>query len=160
MNTRILVANGLIAALYVAISLSIQPFAYGPLQFRLPEILNLLIVYNNKYFYGVILGVLITNLFSPLGLLDLGFGVGQSALALGLTILFSRFIKGELNRMVICTLIFTFTMFLIAWEIALVYKAPFWETWLFVAIGEFIVMAIGIPIIYSLNKRLKFKELV
>lgn len=166
MHTRTLVTNGLLAALYVAVSLLIQPFAYGPLQFRVPEILNLLIVYNNKYFYGIIVGVFITNIFSPNGILDLFFGVGQSVIALTVTILFGLIIKNKLQLMSLCTLIFTLTMAIIAWEIVLVNNmhsvanGPFMPLWAILAAGEFIVMAIGIPIMYTLDKRLHFRTLI
>jgi len=166
MNTRILVTNGLLAALYVAVSLMIQPFAFGPIQLRLSEMLNLLIVYNNKYFYGIIVGVFITNLFSPNGVLDLFFGVGQSIIALGLTMLLGYFIKNHLQLMIANTLIFTATMAIIAFEIILVNNMhkvpndPFFILWSILAAGEFIAMSIGIPIIYALNKRLHFKTLI
>ena len=37
---------------------------------------------------------------------------------------------------------------------------PVYETWYTVALGEFVVMAVGIPLMLALNKRLKFKELI
>ncbi|WLV24986.1 QueT transporter family protein [Aciduricibacillus chroicocephali] len=165
MNTRTLVANGLLAALYIAVSFMIQPLAYGPVQLRIPEMLNLLIVYNNKYFYGIVIGVFITNLFSPNGVLDLFFGVGQSIIALALTMLIGLFIKNKLQLMTVNTLIFTATMVIIAWEIVLVNmhnvaNDAFMPLWGILAAGEFIVMAIGIPIMYALDKRLHFKDLI
>lgn len=166
MNTKTIVANGLLAALYIAVSFMIQPLAYGPVQLRIPEMLNLLIVFNNKYFYGIIIGVFITNLFSPNGVLDLFFGVGQSVIALAITMLVGIFIKNKLQLMAINTLIFTVTMVIIAWEIILVNNIhnvandPFMPLWGILAAGEFIVMAIGIPIMYALDKRLHFRELI
>ena len=65
--------------------------------------------------------------------------------------------------MIINTLIFTFTMFIIAIELHLYFDWPasiFSYTWYTVALSEFVVMAIGIPLMLALNKRLKFKELL
>ena len=62
--------------------------------------------------------------------------------------------------MVFNTLVFTFTMFIIAFELNLALELPFLFTWLTVAIGEFVVMAIGIPIMVALNKRLNFEKLI
>lgn len=160
MKVRTLVGNGLLAALYIAVSLLIQPFAYGAIQFRLPEVLNHLVVFNKKYFFGIILGVFITNLFSPLGAYDLGFGVAQSVISLAITILCGRFIQNRLYLMIINTIVFTITMFIIAFELSLVFKAPFLITWLYCAIGEFAVMAIGVVIMHFLNKRLHLEKLV
>src|SRR5699024_7061103 len=74
-KSKTLVVNGLLASLYIAVSLAIQPIAFSNIQFRLPEIFNHLVVFNKKYFFGIVLGVFLTNLFSPLGIYDLVFGV-------------------------------------------------------------------------------------
>ena len=152
--------SGIIAALYVAVSLVIAPFGFTNIQFRLSEMFNHLVVFDKKYFFGIILGVFLTNLFSPLGIIDLIFGVGQSAIALSITILSAKFINGIVKRMIFNTLVFTFTMFIIAFELKLVLGLPFLFMWLTVAAGEFIVMAVGIPVMIALNKRLNFKEMI
>lgn len=159
MNLRTVIWNGIFAALYIAVSMLIQPFGFGAIQFRISEMFNHLIVFNKKYIYGIVLGVFLTNLFfSELGAIDLVFGVGQSILALLITIGAMRWIKGVWARMAFNTLVFTFTMFIIAYELHLVFELPYWITWLTTAVSEFIVMAIGAPIIYALNKRLNFTE--
>ena len=130
------------------------------IQFRIPEMFNHLVVFNKKFIFGIVLGVFVTNLFSPLGMYDLFFGVSQSILALSITIFSAKFISGMFKRMVFNTLVFTFTMFIIAFELNLALELPFLLTWLTVAIGEFVVMAIGIPIMIALNKRLNFEKLI
>jgi len=152
--------SGIIAALYVAVSLLIAPFGFTNIQFRVSEMFNHLVVFNKKYFFGIILGVFLANLFSPLGIIDLVFGVGQSIIALSITILSAKFINGIIKRMIFNTLIFTFTMFIIAFELNLILGLPFVFTWITVAAGEFIVMAAGIPIMIALNKRLNLKKMI
>lgn len=161
MKLRILVWNGIFAALYVAVSFFIQPLAFGALQFRIPEMFNHLVVFNRRFAIGIVLGVFLTNLFfSELGAIDLVYGVGQSVLALSITMIAMRWIKGIWARMVFNTLIFSFTMFIIAHMLHLVYEFEwsFWITYLTTAISELIVMAIGAPIIYALNKRLNLEK--
>ena len=154
-----IVVNGIVAALYIAVSALIQPFGFTQVQFRVSEMFNHLIVFNKKYLYGIILGVFLTNLFfSPMKAYDLIFGVGQSLLALTITIVSARFIQGIWKRMIINTIVFTFTMFLIALELHLAFDLPFMFTWLTTAAGELAVMAIGMPIMYILNKRVKFDK--
>lgn len=160
MKIKTMAISGIIAALYVAVSLLIAPLAYSAIQFRISELFNHLIVFNKKFFFGIVLGVFVTNLFSPLGMYDLFFGVSQSIIALSITIFSAKFISGVFKRMVFNTLVFTFTMFIIAFELNLALELPFLLTWLTVAIGEFVVMAIGIPIMMALNKRLNFKKLI
>jgi uncharacterized membrane protein len=160
MKIKTMAISGIIAALYVAVSLSIAPLAYAAIQFRIPEMFNHLVVFNKKFIFGIVLGVFVANLFSPLGMYDLFFGVGQSILALSITIFSAKFISGIFKRMVFNTLVFTFTMFIIAFELNLALELPFLLTWLTVAIGEFVVMAIGIPIMIALNKRMNFEKLI
>ncbi|MBP2241015.1 putative membrane protein [Cytobacillus eiseniae] len=161
MNVKTLVGNGILAALYIAVSMLIQPIGFFAVQFRLSEMFNHLVVFNKKYIYGIILGVFITNLlFSPMKAYDLIFGVGHSLISLLITILVCRYIKNIWARMIINTVVFTFMMWIIALELNLVYGWPFGYTWLTAAIGEFVVMAVGIPIMYALNKRVNFNKLI
>ena len=160
MKTKTIAVTGVIAALYVAVSLLVAPFAFGPVQFRIAEMFNHLIVFNKKYFWGIILGVFITNLFSPMMAYDLTFGVAHSIITLSLTILATKYVKGHMARMAINTVLFTFTMFIIAFELMIAFDLPFLYTWLTVAAGEFVVLAVGIPIMLALNKRLNFKTLI
>ncbi|CAM3237695.1 QueT transporter family protein [Filibacter tadaridae] len=160
MKVKTMATSGIIAALYVAVSLLVTPFGFTNIQFRISEMFNHLVVFNKKFIFGIVLGVFVTNLFSPLGMYDLFFGVAQSALALSITIFSTKFIAGLYRRMMFNTLIFTFTMFIIAFELNLALKLPFLLTWLTVSIGEFVVMAVGIPIMAALNKRLNFEKLI
>ncbi|MDA1884197.1 QueT transporter family protein [Bacillus cereus group sp. BY105LC] len=159
MNIRTLVGNGILAALYIAVSMLIQPFGFTNVQFRISEMFNHLVVFNKKAIYGIVLGVFLTNLFfSPMIAYDLVFGVGQSILALVATIISMRFIKDVWARMIFNTVIFTITMFMIAIELHLAFDLPFMLTWLTCAIGEFVVMAIGMPVMYWINKRVQFER--
>lgn len=161
MKVRTVVGNGILAALYIAVSMLIQPIAFYQIQFRISEMMNHLIVFNKKYVFGIILGVFLTNLFfSPIKAYDLIFGVGHSVFSLLIVLGLSRYIKHVRTRMIMNTVVFTFNMFIIAFELKLAYGLPFWFSWLTTAIGEFVVMAVGIPIMEYLNKRIQFSKLI
>ncbi|EIA20392.1 hypothetical protein X560_1821 [Listeria fleischmannii 1991] len=160
MKIKLITVNAIVAALYVIIGFLIQPIAFSAIQFRVPELFNHLIVFSKNYFWGIALGVFITNLFSPLGWYDLVFGVGQSVLSMLIMFGIMKYAKGTILRMILNTLVFSFTMFIIAWELHLAFQLPFFITWLTIAIGELVVMGIGIPLMYLVNKRLKFKEII
>jgi len=162
MKVKTMATSGIIAALYIAVSLLVAPISFGAVQFRIAEMFNHLIIFNKKYFFGVVLGVFITNLFSPLGLYDLTFGVGHSVLTLSISILIGKYVKNELTHLILNTLLFTFTMFIIAIELHLALDIPtsFYYTYLTCAVGEFVVLAVGIPIMLALNKRVQFKDLI
>ncbi|EUJ43832.1 QueT transporter family protein [Paenilisteria rocourtiae] len=160
MKIKTLTVNAIVAALYVVVTLVVAPFGFTNIQFRLSEMFNHLIVFDKKYFFGIVVGVLIANFFSPLGWYDLVFGVGQSAISLVIVILLSRYIANVKVRMVLTTLVFSVTMCIIAWELALVFGLPFLYTWLTLAISEFIVLAVGAPIMYYINSRIDFKKII
>ena len=166
MNIRTMATSGVIAALYVAVSLIIAPFGFLLIQFRLSEIFNHLIVFNKKYIFGIVIGVFITNLIlSPIAV-DIIFGVLHSAIALSITIFSAKFIKGIIKRMLFNTIVFTATMIIIALQISFFADIPgyngipFLLIYLTLAVSEFVVMSIGIPIMIALNKRLNFKEII
>ncbi|GIN55959.1 QueT transporter family protein [Lederbergia ruris] len=161
MKTKTLVINSIVGALYIAVTALIHPFGFTNIQFRLSEMFNHLVIFNKKYIFGIIIGVFLANLFfSELGLYDLIFGVGQSIIALSITIFSGKFIKSIWKRMIFNTCIFSFTMFIIAIELNLALGFPFWFTWVTVAIGEFVVMSIGAPLVIALNKRIHFDKLL
>lgn len=161
MKVKFLATSAIIAALYIVVTMVFSAISFGQVQFRLAEMFNHLIAFNPRYMVGVVLGVFISNsLFSTIGILDVIFGVGHTMITLGILILICKYVKNIWARLIINTFLFTCTMFIIAFELNLALELPFWETWLFCAIGEFAVLAIGAPIMYLLNSRLHFKNLI
>ena len=161
MKVKFMATSAIIAALYIVVTLVFSAISFGQVQFRIAEIFNHLVAFNPRYFVGVVLGVLISNaLFSTIGVMDIIFGVGHSMITLGLLILICKFVKNIWARLIINSFLFTATMFIIAIELNIVLDFPFWITWLYCAVGEFIVLAVGAPIMYLLNSRLNFKNLI
>lgn len=160
MNVKFIATTGIIAALYVAVTMLVAPFGFTEIQFRISEMFNHLVAFNPRYMLGVVIGVFIANLFSPLVAYDLVFGVGQTIITLAIFILICKFVKNTLLRLIINTFLFTCTMFIIAFELNLAFEYPFLWTWFTCAVGEFAVLAIGVPIMHQLNKRLNFKNLI
>ncbi|HPI99755.1 MAG TPA: QueT transporter family protein [Enterococcus sp.] len=151
--------NAIIMGLYVVLSF-ILPFSSGAIQFRLSESLNHLVVFNRKLMWGVFGGVLVYNLFFGFGILDVLFGGGQTLLALTLTALLQNIIKNVKLRMVLNTLFFTASMFLIALMLNITLDLPFWPTYGTTALSELIIMTISAPVMYYINSKLHFAEKV
>ncbi|MGL4662457.1 MAG: QueT transporter family protein [Culicoidibacterales bacterium] len=82
--------QAVIAALYVAITMLFAPFGFLVIQFRVSELLMLMILIDRRYIVGLTLGVLVANLFSPLGVVDLVFGTTATGLALVVYIIFAK----------------------------------------------------------------------
>ncbi len=140
------------AAIYVALTLLIAPLSYGAVQLRFAEVMALLCFFRRDYCYALILGCAISNLFSPLGVLDLIFGVMSTIFS----VVGIRFCK----RLWVASLLPTLSMVFIAWEFALT-GASFWFTFLTAAIGEFIVVTVlGLPLMALLQKNKFFMEYI
>ena len=62
---RTVAVAGVVGALYVVLSLLVAPLAYGPIQFRLGEVLKPLVIKYPSTIPAFAIGVGIVNLFSP-----------------------------------------------------------------------------------------------
>lgn len=164
LTLRHMAINSIIAAIYIVLTVLLRPISYGPVQFRLSEVFNHLVVYHSGYFYGVVVGVLIANLFSDFFPFDLTFGVLHTAVSLLITIVIRRKVKNEWTLMILNAFVFSANMFLIAIEIALLSKEAFWPvfwiSWGQLFLSELTVMLIGMPLMYLLNRRLHFQAIL
>lgn len=162
MKINTLVINALVAAMYIVVTALIAPFGFTNIQFRLSELFNHLIVLNKKYFFGIVIGVLLANFFFAPMKQDMIFGVLHTALSLGITLIFAKFIKNKITLMLINTVVFSFNMFIIAYMLKIYANLPeaFMFLWVTTGLSEFITMALCIPLMYYLNKRLNFAKLI
>lgn len=78
---RFTITAALIAAVYAVLTLCISPLAYGPLQFRISEIMILFAAATPAAIPGLTIGCVLANLGSPYGLLDILCGSGATLLA-------------------------------------------------------------------------------
>ena len=80
-DTKTIAFNAIIAAVYAALTSLLAPISYGSIQMRISEIMVFLAFYNKKYIPGLVLGCLIANIPSPLGLWDICFGTFATLVA-------------------------------------------------------------------------------
>lgn len=80
---RYVAQGAVIAALYAVLTYAAAAvnLAYGPVQFRFSEALTILPVFTPAAIPGLTLGCLLSNLLSPLGLVDWIFGSAATLLA-------------------------------------------------------------------------------
>ncbi|WDC83767.1 QueT transporter family protein [Caloramator sp. mosi_1] len=79
------VKAGLIAALYVVLTLPFASFSYGPIQFRVAEALTIIPLYETAAIPGLFIGCMFANIFGGFGLVDIVFGSLTTLLAAYLT---------------------------------------------------------------------------
>lgn len=164
-NTQVIIFNGLLAALYIILTVVVAPVAQGPIQFRISESLNHIVVFNKKLLWGVFGGVVMFNLFfSTGGLLDVLFGGGQTLIALLLTAYSEKWIKDTKKRMVFNTIVFSLSMILIAIMICIlsnqaIGSAFFWGTYGSLFLSELVIMSVSAPMIYYVDKYVHFNRI-
>ena len=142
-----LVKAALIAALYIAATALIAPVSFGPIQFRISEVLNLLAFFNPLYISAVSLGCFIANiLFSPYGLVD--------ALVGTLHTLVSLILIWKTRNLLRASLWPALMSFIVALGIAYASgtMAGFIPLYLYIALSELIIVTvIGVPLMLLLK---------
>ena len=73
-STRRLCRAGIIAALYVALTYTFAPFAFGPIQIRPAEALCILPLFFSEAIPALWIGCMLSNLSSPYFVYDVIFG--------------------------------------------------------------------------------------
>lgn len=143
-----LVKNAAIAAVYLVLTV-IAP-SYGAVQFRLSEVMLMLILVNTTYAPGLIVGCMIANLFSPMGIVDVIVGTFATAISI-------YFMSKTKNQLLATLWPSLFNGLIVGAELYFVLKFPFWASAISVAIGEFVVVTcVGLPIFKAImiNKRI------
>ena len=162
--SRYVVTAALIAAAYAALTYLSAAFglAYGGIQFRLSEALNILAAFTPAAIPGLAISCVISNIGSPMGLVDIAVGTLATLLAAISIRVMARLCKKATPFLCIIppTL---FNAVLVGIEIT--WFLPEGITWagfsiiaLEVAIGEIAVCGVmGVPLYYTVEKRLKNK---
>lgn len=133
------VRTAIIAALYVALTLTFSAFSYGPVQFRVSEILVLLPLYDRRWTPGVVIGTIIANFFSPLGIIDVVFGSGATWISL---LAMTKIAKVSNQYFALLAPILC-NAYIIALELKIVYGTPYFESVLWVGLSEAIIVLLG-----------------
>lgn len=141
-----------VTAMYIAITMLVQPLAYGQVQMRLSEMFNHLVVFNKRYIWALTAGVFIVNIWSPLGAVDMVVGTLQTLVMTSIVYLITRKIESIKVRLAISTIFDVFMMWIIAAELHFVLHTPFWITYGWTAVGELISLVIGAILFYWISK--------
>lgn len=153
-QTKNLVRTAMIASLYAALTWAISSFSYGPIQLRLTEIMVLLAFIDYNYIPGLVLGCVIANIFSPMGFVDMAFGSTATLIAV--------FLISKTKNLLLATIYPTIANgIIIAIELYVILKLPFFLSFAEVALGEFIVVTcLGYPTFKAIMKNKKLVALL
>jgi uncharacterized membrane protein len=152
-QVEFLVKSAIVAAIYAALTIFL-PFSYLSVQFRVAEILVLLVFIDRRYIYGLTLGCLIANLGSPLGPVDMFFGTLATLIALLLISRTKNLLVATLWPAVVNGLIIGYVLYYLL-------DLPFLLSAAQVFLGEFVVVTlVGYFIFQRILRDRKLVELI
>lgn len=148
-----------IAALYTVLTIILAPISYGPVQFRLSEVLVLFAFIDPIYIIGLTIGCLLSNIFGGVGLLDIAFGTLATFLSVSAISITAKYIKSNMISLIVASIWPTiFNSVIVGWVISTTSNLPLLLTMLQVGVGEFVVVSIvGIPVFKLISDKFKNK---
>lgn len=147
-ETSFLARTAILAAMYAGLTLVIAPLAFGPVQFRISEVMVFLVLIDRKNISGLTLGAVLANYFSPLGIIDMILGGSASFISLYLmtkskNIYLAAFWPCFINGIMIGA------------GLSYFYALPFWLIAGQVFIGQLgVIYLLGLPLYKYYSKRI------
>jgi QueT transporter. len=154
-KTRTIVQAAVVAALYTALTLLVEPYAYGPIQFRISEALTVLPAILPSSIPGLVIGCLLSNFLGGYGMADIVFGTIATLLA-GISTWYLR-----KHTFLVPLPPVVFNGLIVGTYIYLLYDKTYsWPlTMLFIAIAEAVICyGLGIPLLTLLKKNRAIRE--
>ncbi len=155
MNTRFLARQAAVAAIYMVLTIVLSGISYGPLQFRVSEVMTLLPFYNKEYIWGITVGCILANIASPFGIVDIIVGSFASFLA--------AVIMSRMKNIWLASLMPAITNILVGVQIALMSSEPlnFFVVTGQIMVSQFIIVTIiGVPLFKVLTKNKSFVNML
>lgn len=153
-NIQFITRTATIAAAYAALTYVFAFMSYGEVQFRISEVLVLFAFIEPRYGLGLVLGCILANLASPLGVIDIVVG----SFATFLAIVFIVKVRGlfGLNKkaLIIASLGPVISnALLVGAQLTYLFNTPFLLNAFYVGAGEFaVVTLIGTVVVNSIMK--------
>ena len=153
---RFVATAGVIAALYVVLTLASWPISYGPIQVRLSEMLCVLPCFTPAAIPGLFIGCLLSNLFSTEGLIwaDVVFGALATLLgAFGAYFIGRKQTKPAIALATLPEVVFNIVAVPLVLKYGYGFEDALWFLALTVGAGEVIACCVlGIPFGFALRK--------
>ncbi len=150
LKTKSLVQGAVIAALYAVLTLMFSWISYGPIQFRISELLTVLPIFLPSAIPGLTVGCIVANLIGGYGVYDIIFGSLATLLgALGTRALCRKPMPAVLAPVVANSLIVGSMLYFVVPDSGLLIM-----NMLTVGLGEFVIcFCLGLPLVHLLKRR-------
>jgi uncharacterized membrane protein len=141
-----LTRSALVGALYVALTLAFAPISYGPVQFRVSEVLTLFPFLWPEALAGLGIGCLISNLAGGFGWVDVVFGTLATVIAGYLTMKSRSVFMGALWPVLVNGVI-------VGGYLSVLINMPWHLSMAYVALGEAgVCFGLGVPLVRALSR--------
>lgn len=140
---------GVIAAVYVVLTIVFAPISYGFIQFRVSEVMTVLPFLTPLAIPGLFIGAFFANWWSLLGIIDVVFGSLASLLAAYLTHKMPNKWLAPLPPVVVNAVIIG-----TIWGLAAPEEVGLWPAMAYVGLGQLVVCyGLGLPVLHLLLRR-------
>ncbi len=159
-TTKAIATNAIIAALYAVVTIACGSLSYSYAQFRISELLNLMVFFNPTYTLGLTLGCFIANIASTAGMYDMIFGTLATLIScllmIGLSKLWKNLFFSSLIPSIVNAIIVPFVIYLgsIGTADAFELGSMYWIMFGWIFLGEFVcITCIGYPLFMVITKK-------
>ncbi|QEZ67924.1 QueT transporter family protein [Paraclostridium bifermentans] len=152
-NIKKLVTTALVAAIYATLTLVLGAISYGPIQFRVAEIMVLLPFIKKDYIWGLTIGCLLANIIGPYGVPDIIFGTTATFLSVYAVYMTSKIMDGKKYALLVSSIWPTvINAIIIGIMLNIFFGLPLMLSMAQVGFGQFVVITIiGVPLYKSLE---------
>lgn len=152
-NIKKLVTTALVAAIYATLTLVLGAISYGPIQFRVAEIMVLLPFIKKDYIWGLTIGCFLANIIGPYGVPDIIFGTTATFLSVYAVYLTSKMMDGKKYALLVSSIWPTvINAIIIGIMLNIFFGLPLILSMVQVGFGQFVVITIiGVPLYKSLE---------
>lgn len=152
-NIKKLVTTALVASIYATLTLALGAISYGPVQFRISEIMVLLPFIKKDYIWGLTIGCFLANIIGPYGVPDIIFGTTATFLSVYAVYLTSKIMNDKKFALLVASVWPTvINAIIIGIMLNIFFGVPLILAIMQVGFGQFVVITIvGVPLYKSLE---------
>ncbi len=154
-KTQKIVTMGVVAALYAALTLALSAISFGPIQFRIAEVMTLLPLLGKEYIIALTIGCFLANVIGPYGVPDIIFGTLATLISVYLVYATGKAMKDKKGYVLIASLWPTIiNAIIIGIMLNKFFGLPLTLSMLQVGFGQFVVITIlGVPLFKLLESK-------
>lgn len=154
-NSINIAVTAVVTSIYAVLTLSLGFISYGPIQFRIAEIMMLLAFLDKGYIVGLTLGCFLANVIGPYGVPDIVFGTLATFISASLVYI-TRTLGGQNKSTLIIASIWptVINAIVVGLMLNIFFGLPLVLSMIQVGFGEFVVVTlVGVPFFCFLMKK-------